>query len=597
MDAQLGGEHDQLPAGDQALHHLPAVGLLVGGEAGVHLVQPGGLQSRLAVLLEQPLPDRPLPLGQLHREIGQGVPAGHGFQLPLVDQLGQDGVRHCLFGVPHQLLPQLGHLHPGVEGICFMVLLQQSAAALPQAVQHPQGQIPAGQGLQQFSRGAQAVQGPAQLLPVHVQLHRQLVQGGQGGPPLRRGLDELLVPGAALLDGQGLQHRLVPRLVPPGVVVQHHPAADGLQGGVEPHHEPVPRLGGQLLGHAQLGVAALPGPELLPVQQHHLAQPHRRAVVQVDLGAGEDNPPGVFYIVQPHVQHPGHPDRLGGGHRVPPLQLGLFHPRQVHRHPLSGVGGIHILSVDLEVAHPGREQAGQNFRRVPHRHRPLDEGPGDHRAEAVHRKHPVDGQPEGGAQVFLPHPPHQSGQGLAQLGDALPGVGGHLEDGFSIQKGSGHPAGDVLPNHLHPLVLHHVALGDDYQPLPDAQQGEDLQVLHRLRHEALIGGHHQHGQVDAPRPGQHIFNKLLVAGHVHNPRLKAVLKIQMGEAQLDGDAPFFLLHQAVGVDPRQGLDQQGFAVVHVARGADDYMLHASASTAAWTRSPNSSSSRVRTSSR
>ena len=41
--------------------------------------------------------------------------------------------------------------------------------------------------------------------------------------------------------------------------------------------------------------------------------------------------------------------------------------RQVHRHPLSGVGGGNVLSVDLQVPHPGLEARGQHLGHVAHR--------------------------------------------------------------------------------------------------------------------------------------------------------------------------------------------------------------------------------------
>ena len=47
----------------------------------------------------------------------------------------------------------------------------------------------------------------------------------------------------------------------------------------------------------------------------------------------------------------------------------------------------------------------------------------------------------------------------------------------------------------------------------------------------------------------------------------------MGEAEVDGDAAALLFFQAVGVDAGQRFDQRGLAVVDVAGGADDDVLH------------------------
>ena len=315
------------------------------------------------------------------------------------------------------------------------------------------------------------------------------------------------------------------------------------------------------------------------------------------LTAGEDGPLGVLQVLELHVQHQRFPHGAGLGDGVPPGEVALSRPRQVHRHPLSGEGRLHVLPVDLQIPHPRLEAGGENLRHVANGQRPLDEGPGDHGAEAVHGEHPVNGQAEGGAQVLLRRRPDELPELLPEFADALPGVGGDGVDRLALQEGALGLGLHVLFDHLDPIRLHHVALGDDHQAVPDAQEGEDAQVLHRLGHEPLVGGHHQHGQVDAPRPGQHVFDELLVARHVHDARLGAVGEVQVGEAQLDGDAPLLLLHQPVGVDAGEGLDQEGLAVVHMARGADDDMLQETASFTARQISSTSSSRRVRTSSR
>ena len=50
-------------------------------------------------------------------------------------------------------------------------------------------------------------------------------------------------------------------------------------------------------------------------------------------------------------------------------------------------------------------------------------------------------------------------------------------------------------------------------------------------------------------------------------------KVQVGEAEVDGDAAALLFLEAVGVDAGEGLDQRGLAVVDVAGGADDDGFH------------------------
>ena len=122
-------------------------------------------------------------------------------------------------------------------------------------------------------------------------------------------------------------------------------------------------------------------------------------------------------------------------------------------------------------------------------------------------------------------------------------------------------------------------------------------MLHGLGHNAVIRGDDQHRQIDTAGTGQHIFDKFLMSGNVYHTGLGAIGPIQMGKAQLDGNAPLFLLDQAVGINARERFHQQRLAVVHMSGGADDHMLHFRLSFKASTIVAKSDSNRVRTSSK
>ena len=597
MDADLGREHHQLAAGDQALHHLFAVRKLIGGEARIDLIQTRRFQPGLPIELQQLFLQGALPLGEMDGKLRQREPVPLRPQLVLPDELPQHRVADGLIGVLKELLPQLRHPHARMERVLPVILLQNAPAAFPAGVQHGGRQKPSGQRLRDLARRAEILQLPRQLLRLLMELGCQLLRRGQGQPLLRHRLQQLLVAGAVFLHGQRLQHPGIAALVLHGTVVQHHAAADGLQRRIKPHHEPVARPGGDLLRHAQLGIAALAGTQRVPIQQHHLAQTHGGAMEKMHLRAVEDGAAALPQVLQAHIQHQRSAHRAGAGDGIAPGQVALFHARQIDGHPLARIGRLHILAVDLQVPHPADRPAGQDLRPVAHRHRALDEGARDHGAEAVDGKDPVDGQPVRRPQALFCRAGHQRLQRRLQLRDALSRGGRHAKHRLALQKGPLDPLGNVLLHHVDPVRIRHVALGDDHHAVPDAQKLQNAQMLHRLRHEALVGGHHQHGQIDAASPRQHIADELFVAGDIHDARLRAVVKIQMGKAQLDGDAPLFFLQQTVGVDAGQSLDQHGLAVVHMARRADDHMLHFSASAAARAISSKSSSCRVRTSSR
>ena len=91
-------------------------------------------------------------------------------------------------------------------------------------------------------------------------------------------------------------------------------------------------------------------------------------------------------------------------------------------------------------------------------------------------------------------------------------------------------------------------------------------MLSRLRHDAVIGGHDQQGQVDPARAGQHGVDQPFMPRHVDEAGDGAAAKIGIGKSQVDGDASGLFLCQAVGIRAGQRLDQSGLAVVDMPRG-------------------------------
>ena len=121
-----------------------------------------------------------------------------------------------------------------------------------------------------------------------------------------------------------------------------------------------------------------------------------------------------------------------------------------------------------------------------------------------------------------------------------------------------------------------------------------------LGHDPLVRRHHQQGQVDAARPRQHIADEFLMARHVDDPRLAPIRQVQICKPQLNGNASALFLLQPVRIDAGQGVDQAGFPMVHMARRADDHIVHAVSSfmqaSTAWARAGICSSATVRISS-
>jgi hypothetical protein len=130
-----------------------------------------------------------------------------------------------------------------------------------------------------------------------------------------------------------------------------------------------------------------------------------------------------------------------------------------------------------------------------------------------------------------------------------------------------------------------VGLGHHHGGARHAQQRQHRQVLARLRHDAVVGGHQQQRVVDAAGAGEHGVHEPLVAGDVDEADARTFGRIEEGIAQLDADAALLLLGQAVGVHARERLHERRLAVVDVAGGADDHARRSrstgSCATKAW----------------
>ena len=78
----------------------------------------------------------------------------------------------------------------------------------------------------------------------------------------------------------------------------------------------------------------------------------------------------------------------------------------------------------------------------------------------------------------------------------------------------GQQSGHFEPRLHQALRRHPVGLVQRHHQLRHSQQGQDVQVLTRLRHRPVVGRHHQQAQVNAGHTGQHGAHQALVARDV-----------------------------------------------------------------------------------
>src|SRR5699024_7190671 len=124
---------------------------------------------------------------------------------------------------------------------------------------------------------------------------------------------------------------------------------------------------------------------------------------------------------------------------------------------------------------------------------------------------------------------------------------------------------------LHP-VRGEVPPGDDEQALVDAERRERIAMVAGLRLPALIGRDDEAHDGGGAEPGEHVAQEALMTGDVHEGHFVTRGQGGPGEAEVDGQAAPSLLGPAVRLDPGEGPDQGGLAVIDVSGGGDD-LLH------------------------
>jgi hypothetical protein len=367
---------------------------------------------------------------------------------------------------------------------------------------------------------------------------------------------------------QLLEHRRLPASMTPRVRLDDAAAADGHARRGQPQHEQVAPRERHVVLQPDLDPGLFARLELVAIQQRQLAQRLGGARVEAHLGVVADRP-RVPDQAQMGVDGAGRLETARARQHLSPPQVLDGQAAQVDRRPGTGRDGFQLLAVALQPAHAGPQPTRLDLQLLAQVQLAIDQRAGDDGAEAGDGEDAVDRQarPAGvGARAL---PGQQVLDDLDELVEPHPGRGRAGDDGHAAQGGGAQELLDVGLDQVEPLVVDQVALGQGHQAVGDAEQVEDGHVLARLGHDALVGGDHQQGDVDAADAGEHVVDEALVAGHVDDGDLDPVRQPQPGEAEVDGHAALLLLLEPVGVDAGEGADEGRLAVVDVAGRADD----------------------------
>ena len=291
---------------------------------------------------------------------------------------------------------------------------------------------------------------------------------------------------------------------------------------------------------------------------------HRRAMLQ-RLGGGQKLEPAI------HLLDGAEHSRLG--EHIAARQAGRLDVRQVHRRALAGHGAVRAGPMHLDAAHAQPPSRGVKLDLLLPGDRSRDQRAGGHRAEAFHRKHAVDGQAEMAGRILLRRLGGHARQLLPQFVEPRAGYRADRHHGRAFQERAGHQFFHLDSHQPENVVIHQVGLGERNHAARNAQQPADIEVLAGLRLDGFVGRDDEQHQVDSAHAGEHVLDEALVARHVHEAQAQRGRQLQVGETQVDGDAAAFLFLQAVRVDAGERLDEGGLAVIDVAGGADDDVLH------------------------
>jgi hypothetical protein len=122
---------------------------------------------------------------------------------------------------------------------------------------------------------------------------------------------------------------------------------------------------------------------------------------------------------------------------------------------------------------------------------------------------------------------------------------------------------DLQGGQLHGLLVHGIDFRERDDPLLDTEDPQDVQVLDRLGHDAIVGGDDEQEGVDPSGPRDHVLDEALVTGHVDQAGPPSARKVELRVPRHDGDAPAMFLFQTVGIRARHVTDERGLAMVHM----------------------------------
>ena len=258
----------------------------------------------------------------------------------------------------------------------------------------------------------------------------------------------------------------------------------------------------------------------------------------------------------------------GGDQFHAPLDGGGADASEIEGAALAGLGGIGRVTVGLHLADANGDAGGDEFQGLARGHRARPDRAGADRAMPRDREDPVNGEAEEGPRVAGWVGEGGGDEGFDQLRQSLARGARDGDDRGRGQEGAGDQLGDFVQQQGDEFGIDEIDLGERDDPRGEPQQLHDVEMLAGLGHDAIVGGDDQQGEIEAGGPGDHVAHEAFVSGDIDEAELQRP-GVEVGEAQVDGDAPGLLFREAIGGDAGEGLDQAGLAMVNVPGGPED----------------------------
>ena len=247
---------------------------------------------------------------------------------------------------------------------------------------------------------------------------------------------------------------------------------------------------------------------------------------------------------------------------------------QVERHALPRQRARRI-AMHLNPADTTDRTRRQSHQLVAHRNRRIVQRSRHDSADALDRKAAVNRQARRGIATLgtlatgIPAGTYLLVEHRKEPVDPLARLRRHGHNRRARKHGTQQKVIDIELGKLGHLGIGQIAHGQRHHHMRDTQQLQYMHVLTRLRHYALNGRYHQHGDVDTRGTLHHGAQVMRMARHVDQTNDLATRQRQLDKAKLHGHAATALNLQTVGVFTRQRLDERRLTVVDMTRRAND----------------------------